>query len=141
MFRDMGEVDEAAAERIRQATQRYMESALASGEYIGWLAADDTGRIVGGAGVQLRPILPRPIDNGGVTLGPEALVLNVYTEHGWRRRGVARLVMSEVLAWARRENIVRLVLHASPEGRALYESLGFLASNEMRLPLAYSVSR
>jgi len=27
---------------------------------------------------------------------------------------------------------VRLVLHASTEGRALYEQLGFVATNEMR---------
>ena len=137
----MGEVDDVAAEQIRQATDRYMSTALENGEYVGWLALDDAGDVVAGGGVVLRHLLPRPVDNGGVTQGPEALVLNVYTEHAWRRRGVARLVMDEIVAWARREKIVRLVLHASPEGRPLYESLGFVASNEMRLPLGYSISR
>jgi hypothetical protein len=28
--------------------------------------------------------------------------------------------------------VARLVLHASDDGRALYESLGFVATNEMR---------
>jgi hypothetical protein len=28
-----------------------------------------------------------------------------------------------------------VILHASPEGRALYESLGFKAGNEMRIKL------
>ena len=40
--------------------------------------------------------------------------------------------MHEVLAWARQARIEGLVLHAAPAGRALYEQLGFAATNEMR---------
>jgi uncharacterized protein (DUF1330 family) len=40
--------------------------------------------------------------------------------------------MQHVLAWARHERLDRLVLHASAEGRRLYEGLGFVATNEMR---------
>jgi hypothetical protein len=45
---------------------------------------------------------------------------------------VAELLMRRVLAWAREQRLDRLVLHASPEGRRLYERLGFIATNEMR---------
>ena len=34
--------------------------------------------------------------------------------------------------WARTERLDRLVLHASKEGRAVYERFGFVATNEMR---------
>lgn len=64
--------------------------------------------------------------------GRHAIVLNVYTEPAWRRRGLAELLMRRVLAWAREERLDRLVLHASQEGRRLYERLGFVATNEMR---------
>jgi hypothetical protein len=37
-----------------------------------------------------------------------------------------------VLDWARRESLDTLVLHASDDGRALYEKLGFVQTNEMR---------
>jgi hypothetical protein len=40
--------------------------------------------------------------------------------------------MRHVLEWARCERLDRLVLHASPEGRPLYERLGFVPTNEMR---------
>lgn len=40
--------------------------------------------------------------------------------------------MRHILDWARQERLDRLVLHASDDGRPLYERLGFAATNEMR---------
>jgi GNAT superfamily N-acetyltransferase len=65
--------------------------------------------------------------------GRHALVVNVFTEPAWRRRGIAELLMRRLLAWAREERLDRVVLHASAEGRPLYERLGFVPTNEMRL--------
>jgi GNAT superfamily N-acetyltransferase len=67
-----------------------------------------------------------------VAAGRHGIVVNVFTESAWRRRGVAELLMREVLAWAREQRLDRLVLHASADGRRLYERLGFVATNEMR---------
>jgi GNAT superfamily N-acetyltransferase len=64
--------------------------------------------------------------------GRHAIVLNVWTEPNWRRRGLATLLIEEILAWARTERLDRLVLHASDEGRSVYERLGFIQTNEMR---------
>jgi len=58
-------------------------------------------------------------------------VLNVYVEHDYRRRGVARRLMEAIMAWVPSTDIVRLVLHASAEGRPLYESMEFEPTNEM----------
>jgi uncharacterized protein (DUF1330 family) len=74
-------------------------------------------------------VTSRPL---GVTCGsPGGLAAGVRVR-SWRRRGVAALLMQHVLAWARHERLDRLVLHASAEGRRLYEGLGFVATNEMR---------
>ena len=136
MFSDMGQLPPALYPELIDRTIEYLQQALATGEYIGWLAAvDGTGEIIAGAGVQLRRILPRPIVNGGVTriaLAREAIVLNVFTEPAWRRKGVARQLMDYILEWAAAAQIDRLVLHASDEGRPLYERLGFVLTNEMR---------
>jgi GNAT superfamily N-acetyltransferase len=59
-------------------------------------------------------------------------VLNVFTEPEWRRRGAAVLLMERIVEWARAERIVRVVLHASPLGRPVYERAGFVPTNEMR---------
>ena len=86
--------------------------------------------------MQLRPILPRPgTDGDDLELGPEAIVLNVYVEPAWRRRGVAEALMRAVLNALAVRGIRRIVLHASDDGRRLYERLGFVPTNEMRLIL------
>jgi len=136
MFRDMGTLPDALYDELVDASLRYLEVAIPSGEYVGWLAAPlaEPETIIAGVGVQLRTVLPHPAPGGGALLfGPDALVVNVYTERGWRRRGVAKLLMQQILEWAPQHGVDRLVLHASQDGRPLYEQLGFAATNEMRL--------
>src|SRR5439155_13205889 len=107
---------------------------LDSGDYVGWLAtpADQPEMVVGGAGVQLQPILPRPVNASTVGEGRQGTVVNVFTEPQWRRRGIAGLLIKEIITWSKDEHLDRLLLHASDEGRSLYERLGFIAGNEMR---------
>jgi GNAT superfamily N-acetyltransferase len=106
------------------------------GEYVAWLAfAGDQSEAIGGAGAQVRRILPRPLTAAGehrVAFAREAIVLNVYTEQPWRRQGVAERLMERVVEWAGQSDIDRLVLHASDDGRKLYERMGFTPTNEMR---------
>lgn len=51
--------------------------------------------------------------------------------------GLAARLMNEILHWARAEKLDRLVLHASEDGRSLYERLGFARTNEMRLAVTF----
>ena len=60
-------------------------------------------------------------------------LLNVYTEPEFRQRGIARRIMGTILAWLKEQGFPSASLHASDEGRPLYEDLGFEATNEMRL--------
>jgi GNAT superfamily N-acetyltransferase len=84
----------------------------------------------------MRQVLPFPLKladgRAEVAYGRQAVVINVYTEPAYRRRGLARALMHEVLAWARDTRLESLVLHAAPAGRALYEALGFASTTEMR---------
>jgi GNAT superfamily N-acetyltransferase len=134
MLRDMGQVPtEAMAAQLLELSLPALAAALRDGSYVGWLAIDATGDIVAGAGVHIKPQLPRPApDHATIASGPVPLVLNVYTEPAWRRRGLARALMSTLMQWAKDQGCDRVVLHASPDGRALYESVGFVPTNEMR---------
>src|SRR2546430_8911393 len=121
--------------RSVEAARRALEECLGTGECVGWVAcpADRPNQIVAGAGIQLRRLLPRPEPGRReVRRGPEAIVVNVFTERAWRRRGLARRLMERVIAWAREHGVARLVLHAAPEGRPLYDQLEFVPTNEMR---------
>ncbi len=135
MFRDMGELPDELRDPVVNASTAYFARAIPEGTYVAWVAQnrDAPGEIVGGAGLQLRELLPRPHpEETRLMRGPQALVLNVFTERSWRRRGVAEALMRELLAWCRDNGVDSVVLHASNEGRPLYEKLGFTATNEMR---------
>ena len=138
MFEAMGSTVPSMIAPLIAATEAMLGEAIPRGEYRGWLAAvaGEPDRIVAGAGVQIRHVLPFPRrwSDGrvGVAPGRQAIVLNVYTEPPFRGRGLARRLMHEVLAWARAVELDSLVLHAAADGRTLYEELGFAATNEMR---------
>jgi GNAT superfamily N-acetyltransferase len=134
MFRDMGELQDDHYATLAAAAERDLGAWLATGDYVGFVASpsERPGEIVAGAGIQIRKLLPRPLPGGaGIRLGPEAIVVNVFTERAWRRRGIADQLMQHVIDWCRSHGIARLVLHASPDGRPLYERLGFESTNEM----------
>jgi GNAT superfamily N-acetyltransferase len=134
MFRDMGQVPSGElADRLLIASTAALASALAEGSYIGWLAFDEQDQVVSGVGVHIKPQLPRFTHDGTrVATSPVPLVVNVYTEADWRRRGIAKALMNTVLQWSAAQGCDRVVLHASDAGRPLYRSLGFVATNEMR---------
>jgi GNAT superfamily N-acetyltransferase len=137
MFQDMGMVSPAMFDGLVNETRLWTERALASGEYLGWLGTprDHPEVVAGGAGAQLRQVPPhpfRPPRGDAFAEGKHAIVFNVFTEPEWRRRGLAKLLMEEILRWARTERLDQLVLHASDEARRLYENMGFVATSEMR---------
>ena len=138
MFQDMGYVPAELFDYFRAKSEARLREALACGEYVGWLAIRRSSpqTIIGGAGVQLRRVLPHPIGEAGgaITIGDgrHGIILNVFTEPEWRRRGIAALVMNIIIEWSRKQRLDGLILHASDEAHALYERLGFISTNEMR---------
>ena len=107
----------------------FLARAIGAGTYRGWLLTTADGAVVAGAGVQVRDLIPRL----EVLAGPEALVVNVFVEPPYRRRGLARQLMVAILDWCRVEGIVRIVLHPTDAARPLYVSLGFATSGELIL--------
>lgn len=138
MFKDMGSLREDAYQALADATAEYYTRAIPSGEYAAWVVSpvDQPEVVVAGGGVQLRRILPRPDSEGHLLgSGPQGLIVNVYTEKAWRRKGLAELVMQTIIAWSRSNGLSSLVLHASQMGQPLYERLGFSQTNEMSFPM------
>lgn len=137
MFSAMGQLPATLYVPLVDETMAYLSSAMPAGEYVGWLAAPD-GRpetVVAGAGVQRRRTLRHPLTVNGenrIAYGNQVIVLNVFTEHGWRRQGLAAVLMRHVLEWAQATGLDTLVLHASADGRVLYERMGFVPTTEMR---------
>ncbi|HUB03090.1 MAG TPA: GNAT family N-acetyltransferase [Terriglobales bacterium] len=129
MFRDMREGTVEELDRMVEAARPLFAKAIGNGSYHHWLAIDEHGRVAGGGGVLLCPWPANPRE----TCTERAVILNVYTEMEFRRRGVARQVMQVILQWIKAHGLASVNLHASDEGRYLYESMGFKPTNEMRL--------
>jgi hypothetical protein len=65
MFQDMGELPPDLFESFRVQSCDKLRSMFEHGDYVGWLASpeNEPGRIVAGAGVQLREVPPHPQNN------------------------------------------------------------------------------
>jgi len=130
MYEDMRYTDIAALEAMLALSAEYLKIAIADGSFQAWLACH-AGRAVAGGALILTPWLAHPYD----LECRRATILNVYTDPEYRRRGIARRLMQTIIGWCRSEGLAAVTLHASDDGRHLYESLGFRTSNEMRLAL------
>ena len=133
MFEDMAAVASEASDAAGLAAMdiRYAEQLrvhLRDGKQRAWVI-ESTGRIVSSGAALFSEWLPRP----GDLTQRLAYLHSVFTEPGYRRRGLARRIVEAALAACQKMGLRRLTLHASHAGRPLYQSMGFLSTNEMRL--------
>jgi len=129
MWWDMGRRDEAALDLMERAAKAYFLRAVPDGSYHGLLATNADSEIIGGGGIVISA-WPGVL---GQRAPKRAMILNLYVERDHRRRGVARALMKAMIRWCQDNGFSNVGLHASDEGRPLYEGLGFKPSNEMRL--------
>ncbi|MFZ1006235.1 MAG: GNAT family N-acetyltransferase [Candidatus Sulfotelmatobacter sp.] len=130
MYEDMGHRDAATLEQMASLSADYLGKAMSDGSFRAWLASIENHAVCGGA-IIISPWPAHPYD----LECRRATILNVYTYPEFRRRGIARQLMQTMIGWCAGEGFARVALHASDDGRHLYESLGFEPSNEMRLNL------
>jgi GNAT superfamily N-acetyltransferase len=129
MWWDMGRRDQAALDLMEKAAREYFATAVRDGSYRGFLAMNETGQVVGGGGI----VISAWPGSLGQREPKRAMILNMFVEPECRRRGIARQLVKTMIAWCKESGFLRVGLHASDEGRPLYESLGFKPTNEMQL--------
>jgi len=66
----------------------------------------------------------------GHPTGKRAHLMNVYTAEGYRRQGIARRLVLMLHEEAASRGVTEITLDATNEGRKLYKSLGYQASDE-----------
>jgi ribosomal protein S18 acetylase RimI-like enzyme len=131
MFHDMGYNDDAALNDMSTKFRVWVLQRMNAEEYLAWLVYAPDGSVAAGTGLWLMDWPPHMVGKGP----RRGNILNVYTHERFRRRGLARELMDVVLRWCRENQVDTIILHASNDGRNLYESMGFIATNEMRLRL------
>lgn len=98
----------------------YLVSAMEDGSFAAFLAEED-GTIAATSGVCFYHIAPNYSNPSGGT----AYILNMYTLPEYRRRGLASELFAKVIEEARERGYTRLALHATQDGRKVYEKFGF----------------
>ena len=129
MFESMGLLDVARNDKADALVRRYLEAAIPQGEYRGWLVEVPGGQAIAGIGLIVRQHPPSSRNLSGRS----SYLLSLYVEPEHRRHGIARHLVRAMIDWSRAQGITEVALHASEQGRRLYESLGFRQTNEMRL--------
>jgi len=121
LFAEVGEIQHpGSAPGLRAATTKYFEQAIQADQAKSWVATAEGSVVACGTLAEFR----RPPYPGNLS-GTEAYLLNMYTLPSFRRRGMAREIVSQILAFAKAQGYGKVWLHASEDGRPLYERHGF----------------
>jgi ribosomal protein S18 acetylase RimI-like enzyme len=134
MFRDNDLKAVSAWASLKRHSEQWIAEKLRTGVYIGWIAEDCGSAhkrherpIVGGAGLWIMEWPPHYLHLEPI----RGYLLNFYVAPRARRQGIAKRLVDLAVTECRKRQIRMAVLHASPMGRPVYESLGWLPSNEM----------
>ncbi|SDC51186.1 GNAT family N-acetyltransferase [Paraburkholderia lycopersici] len=126
MFREAGR-DETTLREMTAHFRAWLEPRLADGSYFGY-AICEHGVAVAGVGLMLIDWPPHPLHPA---IDRRGYVLNVYVEPAARRRGLARRLMQLADEEFARRGVTYAILHATGQGRPLYEDLGWSGTTEM----------
>lgn len=62
--------------------------------------------------------------------GKRAHLMNVYTNKAYRHQGIAKKMVSQLIAEAKEKGCTEISLDARPDGKPLYKVLGFTENKE-----------
>jgi GNAT superfamily N-acetyltransferase len=128
MFEDMGNTDTEGLARMAASFRPWVIDRINRNVYHSWLACNAQGMVVAGSDVWL---IDWPAGQFDVSMY-RGYILNVYTHPDYRKRGLARKLVQMCTEWCYANNVQIVTLHASDQGRTVYEALGFTPTNEMR---------
>jgi GNAT superfamily N-acetyltransferase len=128
MFEDMKRGSAKSLDAMDAAFEPWLRKHMAAGDYLGWFAEVD-GVAVAGVGLWMMEWPPGPLDPSD----RRPYILNVYTEPDYRGHGLATQLMRILMDYCQTQGFKAVVLHASHFGRPVYDHLGFVSTNEMRL--------
>ncbi|WP_429233397.1 GNAT family N-acetyltransferase [Aeromonas salmonicida] len=124
LFCEVGELADPLADLdLWQATSAYFSAGQADGSARSWVAEVE-GEVVASGTLALFVRPPYP----GNLSGREAYLLNMYTLPAYRKQGMASALLDAIVVHASAEQLGKVWLHASDQGRPLYERMGFVAN-------------
>lgn len=130
MFKASGRTDEALAP-MSAAFRGWLAPRLEDGSYFGWIATERAAPIAG-LGMMVIDWPPHP---SHPTQAARGYILNVFVEPERRGQGIAKALMELAMAEGRSRGLQYMILHATAQGRPMYEKLGWAQTSEMSISL------
>jgi len=119
------------AKELKELTRDWIKTKLSEGKLIGFIAETVTGEVAGSGCIWLREDAPRPFN----PCLEAPYLMSMYTEEGFRRTGVAKMIVQYAIDWSKEHGYRTMSLHASEAGIPLYGQFGFKLTTEMRIML------
>ncbi|MFW9923440.1 MAG: GNAT family N-acetyltransferase [Candidatus Thorarchaeota archaeon] len=111
---------------LRNSLRDYFSKTMPQDEFIAWLAIHED-EIIATSGLSFYTVAPSFANISG-RIG---YILNMYTKPNWRRKGIGKTLFEKMLFEAKQKGISKLSLHATSDGRPLYEIFGFTTDEGM----------
>ena len=132
MWLDIGCDKDSLAADWEEITLKYIHHARQNLQYQAFIAEIE-GKIVGSAGCQLFDgLYPQIIKAESRLYG---YIWGVYVEKAYRDRGIGKQLTIQTKDYLKSIGCTKAVLHASPQGKPVYERIGFISSNQMHFDL------
>lgn len=109
---------------LRPALEDYYKRHMADGTFVSWLALDGD-KIIGTSGMS---IVEKP-PYFSCPSGRIGLLSSMFTDGEYRRRGIAKQLLSRVVDEARQRGCGTVQITASDMGVLLYTDFGFVKNN------------
>jgi ribosomal protein S18 acetylase RimI-like enzyme len=132
MWIDVGVPEGAIELNWQEIIFQFIDNARQNLQYQGFIAEVDRV-VVGSTSCQLYAgLYPNAIKDNHRKLG---YIWGVYVEPAYRRQGIAKQLTNTAIDYLKDIGCTRVVLNASPNGKPVYTSLGFVDSNAMHLDI------
>lgn len=107
-------------QKLERENRRYYQETIPTGGHIACFAYAGN-KIIGCGGICIYSELPSP-DN---LSGKCAYLMNIYTRPQFRGQGVGKRLVKWLVKQAVQQNITKIYLESSKQGRPFYEGIGF----------------
>ena len=111
---------EAPSSELMERNKDYYKRHLADNTHLAYIALLE-GEEAGCGSICLSDELPSP-DN---PTGKCGYLMNIYVKEKYREHGIGHAIVSRLVEEAKIRNCKKIYLETTPEGRPVYESLGF----------------
>ena len=105
---------------LEPALRDYYQRHMADGTFISWIALDDE-KVIGTSGIS---VVEKP-PYFGCPIGKIGLLSSMFTVKAYRRKGIAKTLLSKVVNEARTQGCGTVQITASDMGVFLYTDFGF----------------